>query len=397
MQRLLKFATSPSTNRRGVGQNGTNRQSKSIEVEDDSNVGSPPRELDNRLKVLSFSVPDHSVKSPQERDAAISPQPPPSPHPSAASSGDSSLLSPPAPVSPPFSDTSPPPVANCTLTPTRSRRMAFFNSNRFSLDEYSPNSKFGLRNPTADATPPGTTPTASPHGTPPQHQRRQAVHLPAIPIRLVSPKSGGGGGSGTPNKSVTDFGDLEYMNTSNEGYRLTVEQRELVRQAWRSSSAEKGRSTAGVWIFKRIFAHYPYLKRVFNLHEVEDENLLDADPQFQKHAQVFTNVLEMIIDCIDALDDSLGPLLLSYGSKHVQFESGQGFRPEYWDAFAVAMTEYATNNWKFMKNSHRRAEALRAWRILVFFIVSKVKQGFMLEKKAVEKRRKDSCCDDEKI
>lgn len=400
MQKLLKFASSPNNNRRGVSlnQNGTSRGgSKSVDIEEQC-VGSPPNDLNNKLKVLSFSIPEAAViKSPAD---SVSPQPSPSPHLSTGS-GDSSLLSPPLPVSPATSETSPPAVANSITTPTKSRRMAFFGSSRFgSLDEYGAGPKFGFRsNTSTEGTPSATATSLSPQNTPAaQHHRRQAVHLPASPIRLLSPKHTNsliGLGSQPSNKSAADFGDLEYMNSSNEGYRLTIEQCELVRQVWRSCNAERGRGTAGVWIFKRIFAHYPYLKRLFNLHEVEDDRLLDDNPQFQKHAQVFTDVLEMIVDSIDALDDSMGPLLLSYGSKHVKFESGQGFRPEYWDAFAVAMTEYATNNWKFLKNHHRRAEALRAWRVLVFFIVSKVKQGFTLEKMAKEKRKLESCCSTE--
>lgn len=55
--------------------------------------------------------------------------------------------------------------------------------------------------------------------------------------------------------------------------------------------------------------------------------------------------------------------------------SEHGFRAEYWDAFSVAMCEYAAS-WKIKAN---RVETVQAWRLLVLFLVNKVKQGFELE------------------
>ena len=52
-----------------------------------------------------------------------------------------------------------------------------------------------------------------------------------------------------------------------------------------------------------------------------------------------------------------------------------GFKPEYWDAFSEAMCELAAR-WKIKAN---RVETVQAWRLLVLFLVSKVKQGWDLE------------------
>ncbi len=140
--------------------------------------------------------------------------------------------------------------------------------------------------------------------------------------------------------------------------------------------SQKGASQPGIAILSRIFASSPELKVLFLVPEsISGEALVD-DPQFQKHAKVFTDTLQMCVESVSALDDSLGPLLVSYGSHHVAFERGDvGFKAEYWQLFADAMYHYG-ETWKVTA----KQETLEAWRILVFFIVHKMRLGFQLEK-----------------
>uniref|UniRef100_A0A915IU85 Globin family profile domain-containing protein n=1 Tax=Romanomermis culicivorax TaxID=13658 RepID=A0A915IU85_ROMCU len=98
------------------------------------------------------------------------------------------------------------------------------------------------------------------------------------------------------------------------------------------------------------------------------------------HARVFQNVIEMVVDSTDALDDVMGPLLFSYGSRHAHFPSSSGFKPDYWDLFAAAMTDYARHSWRT-----RDKKTIEAWRLTVGFIISKMKEGFYFECKKMEK------------
>ena len=49
-----------------------------------------------------------------------------------------------------------------------------------------------------------------------------------------------------------------------------------------------------------------------------------------------------------------------------------GFKPEYWDSFGQALTESA-REWEGWK-THR--ETIRAWTVLVSFIVDRMRQGY---------------------
>uniref|UniRef100_A0A914XCJ0 Globin family profile domain-containing protein n=1 Tax=Plectus sambesii TaxID=2011161 RepID=A0A914XCJ0_9BILA len=174
-------------------------------------------------------------------------------------------------------------------------------------------------------------------------------------------------------KRLSDFSDIAHLAIASHGMQLSARQKQLIKTAWTESN-RKGTHAAGEWIFHRIFSNRPELKTLFKLENVS-LNKMTNEPQFQKHARVFTDVLEMSVDSMDALDDSLGPLLVSYGSRHATFVVEHGFRAEYWDAFSVAMCEYAAS-WKIKNN---RVETIQAWRLLVLFLVNKVKQGFELE------------------
>lgn len=72
-----------------------------------------------------------------------------------------------------------------------------------------------------------------------------------------------------------------------------------LQTAWTESN-RKGTTAAGEWIFHRIFSNRPELKALFKLENVP-LNKMASEPQFQKHARVFTDVLEMSVDSMDAL------------------------------------------------------------------------------------------------
>lgn len=185
--------------------------------------------------------------------------------------------------------------------------------------------------------------------------------------------------------NVFDLNSACFLQSSSDGVKLTNHQRELVREAWHLANKKKG--NAGIWIFKWLFVNHPFLKDPFYLQSVPDDKL-EENEKFLHHASVFSDVIEMIVDSMEALDDSLGPLLLSYGSKHVLFEQRHGFKPEYWNYFACAMCEYASQSWKTVL--HKNDDTLHAWRILVYFLVSKVKEGYYLEKERVAELEMES-------
>lgn len=175
----------------------------------------------------------------------------------------------------------------------------------------------------------------------------------------------------TPN--TTDFNE-------NEPLRLTRRQRALVSEAWRSAN-EKGSNTAGVWIFKRIFSRKPEIQRIFKFHAIPAKHLEDS-VRFQRHTQVFTNLLEIIVTSLDQVDDNLAPLLLYYGSKHAHIESTLDvpeLKQEYWVEFGRSMTEFATH---FRLPRHLK-EALQAWELLMQYVVKKLWEGYELERERI--------------
>lgn len=210
----------------------------------------------------------------------------------------------------------------------------------------------------------------------------------------------------TVRKKLSHFDDLSRLEFSADGYRLTSQQRDLLKLCWKQANCRQGEP--GRFIFNWIFSRYPDMKKIFGIEEWENAI---QEPRFQKHIQAFTDVLELVVssvvDEVDdgvvnqsagfSLDDTTGPLLHSYGARHVQIENRLGLeddliQPEHWDIFRTAMCEYASTSWRqnvltaLSASAQKRNEALHAWRILVYYITAKVKQGYEIEKNEQRKR-----------
>lgn len=209
-------------------------------------------------------------------------------------------------------------------------------------------------------------------------------------------------------KKLSHFEDLSRLEFSADGYRLTGQQRELLKSCWRQATNRQG--DAAHFVFNWVFSRHPQLKQVFGIENLESPS---KDPGFQKHLQAFTEVFELVIaSVVDeaeegggtmgvlSLDDTTGPLLHLYGARHAKIEAERCdddedlIRPEHWDIFRTAMCEYASSAWRqnvlsalsVSSSAQKRNEALHAWRILVYYIIAKVKQGYEIEKNEQRKR-----------
>lgn len=157
----------------------------------------------------------------------------------------------------------------------------------------------------------------------------------------------------------------------NPEVRLSERQIRLIRTGW-TRVFQKGSTDIGKWIVRTLFTRHPDLKVTFGLDGVDDDQQLLNHPAYLRHSAVFTDLLEMVVESLDALEDVLGPLLVSYGHRHVDFEIHQGFRPEYWEYFGEVMTDFQ-DSWPIRKS---REDTRLAWVQLVFFLVNKVRQGY---------------------
>ncbi|KHN77213.1 hypothetical protein Tcan_15462 [Toxocara canis] len=71
---------------------------------------------------------------------------------------------------------------------------------------------------------------------------------------------------------------------------------------WRDSS----KVTPGEWVHEYLRQKYPSVRAEF-----------EKNAQLVKqHQQTITDIIEMAVESVDSLDDSLGPLLVSYASEN---------------------------------------------------------------------------------
>lgn len=159
---------------------------------------------------------------------------------------------------------------------------------------------------------------------------------------------------------------------------FTDQQKDLLRHSW-NHVGKQGPSGIGTMIFKRIFERNIAIRRLFGF-ATTPLSRLPYEPNFESHARVFVAVLEGAIKNLDDLDNRYGPILVQHGKNHTKF-SERGFKPDFWDVFAEAMTESAME-W-VGPGKHR--ETVKAWTILVSYIVDKMRIGYEAEIRRIRK------------
>uniref|UniRef100_A0A914RRG1 Uncharacterized protein n=1 Tax=Parascaris equorum TaxID=6256 RepID=A0A914RRG1_PAREQ len=95
-------------------------------------------------------------------------------------------------------------------------------------------------------------------------------------------------------RRLSDFSDIAHLTVAFNGIRLTEKQKEWIKV------------TPGEWVYEYLRQKYPSVRVDFE----KNEQLV------REHQQTITNIIEMAVESVDSLDDSLGPLLVSYASEN---------------------------------------------------------------------------------
>uniref|UniRef100_A0A914WZQ9 Globin family profile domain-containing protein n=1 Tax=Plectus sambesii TaxID=2011161 RepID=A0A914WZQ9_9BILA len=148
-------------------------------------------------------------------------------------------------------------------------------------------------------------------------------------------------------------------------------QRNLLRNAW-SHISKSGQSNIGSTIFKRMLSKDPNIKKVFQHAFVIDGVFglgLTPIQSCQQHSVMFVELLDEAVTNMSN-PDAIAEKCRDFGAKHAKL-AAYGMNQDYWDTFGEAMTESA-REWEGWR---RHRETLKAWTILVSFIVDRFRQG----------------------
>ena len=99
-----------------------------------------------------------------------------------------------------------------------------------------------------------------------------------------------------------------------------------------------------------------------------DGNELLKDQNFKRQASRCMQVLGAVVDNIDELQTTMGPVLLELGKLHYTFD---GFLQKYWNVFPDAVL-FVWN--KQIKDFN--PDAVKAWSAVLDMVISMLKEGY---------------------
>ncbi|GMR53374.1 hypothetical protein PMAYCL1PPCAC_23569, partial [Pristionchus mayeri] len=171
-------------------------------------------------------------------------------------------------------------------------------------------------------------------------------------------------------RRLSDFSDIAHLTVQFDGVTLSHQQRKLIKngyESWRKKSC----LSAGRWVHSFVASKDDRLREMMERNEVTTK----------RHEETMTQLLDMAVESLESLDDSLGPLLISYTSPQGAFEEKAGFDRVYWSRVSEGMCQLA----RHFPSKANKYETVCAWRIVVLFICNKIELGFNL----LEKEPKD--------
>lgn len=166
-----------------------------------------------------------------------------------------------------------------------------------------------------------------------------------------------------------------YSSASASSNVLTEERRQIVQVTWKEITDLKTKLRSSLEIFRILFVSCPELKKVFNVSDIDSDNL-ESSESFVRHARVFANVLDLAVRNVFELETEVGPILIMFGRRHF-YKHKVEFRNEYLALFGQSISEVVHGNLSesFVLNS----ELGIGWRLFVSYIINKIKEGYDLE------------------
>ncbi|VDK46523.1 unnamed protein product [Anisakis simplex] len=173
-------------------------------------------------------------------------------------------------------------------------------------------------------------------------------------------------------RRLSDFSDIAHLTVSFTGIHLNEKQKHWVVNGFRKWR-EKSKVTAGEWV-------HQYIRHKYSTTRFEFEKNHEMVKQYER---TITDIIEMAVESVDSLDDSLGPLLVSYAGENGILEEREGFGRLYWTRVSEGLCQLAR---QFPIRTHKW-DTISSWRIIILFIVKKIEYGFQLETKSLASER----------
>lgn len=131
---------------------------------------------------------------------------------------------------------------------------------------------------------------------------------------------------------------------------------------------------SGITIFQNIFRRCPDLKQVFRLGHVQNLDDLLKEERFIRHANVFSDVIDLAVRNMDELDAQMAPALITLGRRHY-YKHSVGFRADYLAVFAQAMLDFVSERLQLTGDK----EAVDGWWMITVYLITKMQHGYALE------------------
>ncbi len=179
-------------------------------------------------------------------------------------------------------------------------------------------------------------------------------------------------------EELDKIGQLGLAYAIKTTVNLSAVQCSLLRFSWQHVG-KHGPSGIGEMIFRRIFKKQPECRKMFPFGQLGASEIANHE-SFDQYSSRFVNVIDSTVQNVENLGNYI-PKLIRYGMRHAHLKA-KGFRPEWWDVFAEAMTESAIE-WTGSSSRHR--ETIRAWTILMSYIVDNMRFGYDVEMKSIRR------------
>uniref|UniRef100_A0A7E4ZQU4 GLOBIN domain-containing protein n=1 Tax=Panagrellus redivivus TaxID=6233 RepID=A0A7E4ZQU4_PANRE len=168
-------------------------------------------------------------------------------------------------------------------------------------------------------------------------------------------------------------GDSSASNSPSLESFLTQRQKVALQKSWKKSP-RTGIDNIGSQIFMKIYMRDRTVGRMFGMEKVPLHEL-KYQKFFQSHAATFTKSLDFIVANLDNVP-AIRRFCRRLGKSHIKYIE-RGFKLEYWDIFAEALTECAIS-WE---GGIRCRDILIGWRKLISFVIEEMRVTFLKEKR----------------